>query len=155
DSLILAMEELLRRAGENFYFYFAGHGLTSRMDFSNENGIVLDDFTDRLTTKSLTVRSIIEGFQAADFRQQFFFIDACVNIPWEREFRLGEYPNPRSPRTPPPPQFVMYATSPGVKAIEIQEAGNEHGAFTATLLEALAGKGNAKVWDNEMQEYVV
>ena len=50
----------------------------------------------------------------------------------------------------------MYATSPGVTANEIQQAGNERGAFTEALLDGLRGEGDAKVWDDVGQrEYVV
>src|SRR5262245_7100835 len=158
DMAINAVEQLLQRSGgqgERFFFYYSGHGLTSRMDFSNENGIILSDFSDELTRNSLTLRSIFELFQATQFQEQFFIIDACRNIPWEREFRLGEYPNPRKPSPPVRPQFIMYATSPGVKAVEIQHAENERGAFTEALLDGLKGKGIAKVWDDQAQEYLL
>jgi hypothetical protein len=149
---------LLRRSGgqgERLFFYYSGHGLTQRRDFSNENAIIPSDFSDVLTTKALTLRSIFELFQATQFREQFVIIDACRNIPWEQEFRVGDYPKPRKPTPPVPPQFVMYATSPGIKAIEIQHAGNEHGAFTEALLDGLKGKSTAEIWDEDMQEYML
>jgi Caspase domain len=158
DKIIEVIERLIQRSGgqgSRFFFYYAGHGLTSRINFSNENGLIPTDFSDVLTTKAITLRSIFELFQATQFQEQFFFIDACRNIPWEKEFRMSEYPLPRQPNIPTLPQFIMYATSPGVKAVEIGQAGHEGGAFTEALLNGLQGKGNAKVWDNEAEEYIV
>ncbi len=158
DKLIEAIELLLNRSGgrgERFFFYYSGHGLSSRIDFSQEDGIIPTDFSNILTTKALTLRSIFELFQGVQFQEQYFFVDACRNIPWEKEFRLGDYPLPRKLTPPVPPQFTMFATSPGVKAIEIRQAGDERGAFTEALLAGLGGAGTAKVWDEEAQEYVV
>src|SRR5262249_19706134 len=136
--------------------HFSGHGLTSRIDFSDENAIVLADFDDRHTGYSLSLRSIFEYFQATQFREQFFFIDACRNIPWEGEFRIGALrPERRDPSQPPVQQFVCYATSPGLKAVEIGGAGNERGAFTEVLLTGLRGTGSAKAWDMDNEQYLI
>ena len=155
---VQAVEQLLRRSGgtgERFFFYFSGHGATSRMDYSNESGVLFSDFTTLETTNSLTLRSICELFQSTQFREQFFIIDACRNIPWEDEYRLGEYPKPRNATLPVPPQFVMYATSPGLKAALLQQVGNAGSVFTDALLEALGGAGDAKVWDDQAQQYIL
>lgn len=157
-SVIKSIETLLQRSGgqgERLFFYFSGHGIASRISFSNENAITFSDFTNQLTTNSLTLRSLFELFQGTQFREQFFFIDGCRNIPWKKEYRLGEYPNPRPQTSTVPPQFIMYATSPGVKAREIGKVGNEQGAFTSALLEGLAGNRIAKVWDDNAQEYFI
>jgi len=160
DMIIQAIEQIFRKSGEEgdrFFFYYSGHGLTARMSFSNESGIIPNDFSDTLTNKALSLRSIFERFQSTRFREQFFFIDACRNIPWEgeREFLISQYPLPKPPKPPVFPQFIMYATSPGVKAVEIHEAGNERGAFTDALLAGLRGTGNAKLWHEEDREYTV
>ena len=52
-------------------------------------------------------------------------------------------------------QFRCFATSPGVRAREIGEAGAERGAFTEMLLDGLNGKGSAKKWDQIDEKYVV
>lgn len=152
-----AIEDLIGRSagqGERFFFYYSGHGLTSRMNFSNQAGIVPSDFTDNWTSAAMTLSSICERFQCTQFMQQIFIVDACRDIPWEREFVISDYSTPCKPTPPVQPQFIMYATSPGLKAIEFSNAGNERGAFTDTLLEGLKGKGAAKVWKST-QEYVV
>lgn len=97
DAIFNAIEQIFRKSGEEgdrFYFYFSGHGLSARMSFTNESGIIPNDFTETLTTKAISLRSIFERFQATRFREQFFFIDACRNIPWEgeRNFSSANFP---------------------------------------------------------------
>jgi hypothetical protein len=158
EDIIRAIEDLLTRSagqGERFFFHFSGHGLTARINFSNESAIVPEDFEDILPDKTLTLRSLFELFQATQLEEQFFFIDACRNIPFSTEKRLGDYPNPRKPEPPVKPQFIIYATMPGVVAKEVRQPGNEGGAFTNALLAGLRGEGAAKRWDEESGEYVV
>ncbi|MBV9282901.1 MAG: caspase family protein, partial [Chloroflexi bacterium] len=157
--IIEAIDRLVKQSGgkgERLFFHYSGHGLTSRFNFHDENAIVPGDFNELLTDNSLSVQSILDYFAATEFQDQFFFIDACRNIPWETEIRIGAVPpRVRDPGLPAIQQFVCYATSPGVKAIEIREAGNERGAFTEALLEGLRGAGAAKAWDVELDQYVV
>jgi len=143
--------------GERLFFYFSGHGLTSRINYGDENAIVLGDFTQDDTEGTLLgLRSIFEYFEATHLRDQFFFIDACRNIPWAGEFRIGYMrPRTRDSEKPPVQQFICFATSPGVRAREIAEAGAERSAFTEVLLEGLNGQGPAKQWDPGAEEYVV
>jgi Caspase domain len=142
--------------GDRLFFYFAGHGLTSRVNYSDESAIALADFTDQHPEYSLSLRSIFEFFQATQFREQFFFIDACRNIPWEGEFRIGYLqPRRRDPEQESIQQFICFATSPGVPAAEIGQAGNERGAFTGALLPGLGGAGTAKAWNGGENKYLV
>jgi hypothetical protein len=158
NTIVSAIDDILVRSdgqGERFFFYFAGHGLTGKVKHSHHSAMLAADFTELLSTNSLTVASIFELFQGTRFAEQYFFIDACRNMPFETEKRLGEYPNPRDPIPPVSPQFVMYATQPGVKALEIRDPGNENGAFTAALRDGLRGHGSAKRWDDSSGQYVV
>lgn len=157
-NIVEAIELMLTRSqgdGERFFFHFSGHGLTSRNNFSDQSAIAAADFKDYLTTNSLTVKSLFELFLSTGFNEQFFFIDACRNMPFETEKRLGEYPNPRPPKVPGSPQFIMFATMRGVKAIEVRQPGSERGAFTGVLRNGLRGEGNAKRRDDGGDEYVV
>jgi Caspase domain len=161
NKIVEVANDLKKRSGgkgERLFFYFSGHGLTSRMSFSDENGLAAADFTDVLTDNSLTVQSISEYFEATQFQEQYFFIDGCRNIPWEEtEFVLGRMPRPqrRDPNLPAIQQFICYATSPGVKAKEMGKAGEERGAFTTALLDGLKGTRTAKLWNEARQEYDV
>jgi hypothetical protein len=160
-NVVSSIADLLKRStgeGERLYFFYAGHGLTARINQRDENALVCSDFTDVLTTNSLALRSLWEFFETVQFQDQFFFVDACRNIPWENvEFEVGRWPLPRKrdPGLPPTQQFILYATSPGLRAQELQEAGNERGAFTEVLLDGLRGKSKAKAWSSEKQNYQV
>jgi Caspase domain len=160
-TIVSAIADLLKRSkgeGERLYFFYAGHGVTARVNQRDENALVSSDFTEVLTTNSLALRSLWEFFETVQFQDQFFFVDACRNIPWENvEFEVGRWPLPRKrdPGLPPAQQFIFYATSPGLRAQELQEAGNERGAFTEVLLDGLRGKSKAKAWSSDQQNYQV
>ena len=160
-NIVNAIADLLKRSrgeGERLFFYYAGHGLTARVNQRDENALVCADFSEVLTTNSLALRSLWEFFETVQFRDQFFFVDACRNMPWDNvEFEVGRWPLPRKrdPGDPPAQQIILYATSPGLRSLELQEAGNERGAFTEVLLDGLRGKSKAKAWSSEDQSYQV
>ena len=158
---MIAINDLLSMSGgkgERLYFFYAGHGLTARVDNRDENALVASDFNAVNTDNSIALRSLWEFFETTQFRDQFFFVDACRNIPWEnREFEIGRWtlPRARDPGLDPVQQFILYATSPGLTAAESGEFGNEHGAFTGALLDGLAGTDFAKAWSWERSCYEV
>ncbi len=160
-KIITAISDLLGKSGgkgERLYFFYAGHGLTARVNNRDENALVADDFGPVTTNNSLALRSLWELLETTQFQDQFLFVDACRNIPWENvEFEVGRWPLPRrrDPGLPPTQQFILYATSPGLRARELREYGNERGAFTEVLLEGLRGAGAAKAWATETQTYQV
>jgi hypothetical protein len=163
-NLVIAINNLMvlsGGAGERLYFYFAGHGLTTRVSNRDESAVLATDFTNINTDQSLALRSVWEFFETTQFQDQFLFVDACRNVPpWGdgAEFELGRWTLPRSrdPGTPPVQQFILYATSPKLMAGEIRATpGQEHGAFTAALLEGLEGAGAAKAWSWQRQCYEV
>ena len=146
------------RQGERLFFYYAGHGIADPLNIKHEDALVCSDFTDVYTDNSFELKSILEYFRATEFEDQFFFIDACRNIPWDKLYRIGQLSLVRQPNfnLPPVQQYVFHATSPGVGAAEIREAGNERGAFTQSLLKGLKdGKGIVKAWDPAKMVYVV
>jgi uncharacterized caspase-like protein len=161
SKIITAINDLIQKSegkGERLYFFYAGHGLTARVNNRDENALVADDFSPVTTNNSLALRSLWELLETTQFQDQFLFVDACRNIPWENvEFEVGRWPLPRrrDPGLPPTQQFILYATSPGLRAQELTEFGNERGAFTEVLLEGLRGAGSAKAWATETQNYQV
>ncbi|MGZ8782250.1 MAG: caspase family protein [Gaiellaceae bacterium] len=163
DNLILAINDLMllsKGEGDRLYFFFAGHGLTARVANRDENALVTTGFNAVNTDHSIALRSLWEFFETTQFRDQFFFVDACRNVPpWDaHEFEVGRWTLPRSrdPGKPPVQQFILYATSPGLKAVENREvAGEEHGAFTKSLLSGLGGDAAAKAWSWERECYEV
>jgi len=153
-NIVIAIRQLISRsegAGERFYFHFSGHGLATVVNYTLYNGIIPSDFDDVETTKAINLQSLYNRFLSTRFQEQFFFIDACRNIPFKEPFIISELDRPVEPMVPFPPQFIMYATSSGLKATEV----NEQGAFTGALLEGLAGKGTAKVFSDDEQGYLV
>lgn len=154
DNINLAINDLMlisKGEGERLYFFFAGHGLTARVSNRDENALVTTGFNAVNTDHSIALRSVWEFFETTQFRDQFFFVDACRNVPpWEEhEFEIGRWTLPRSrdPGKPPVQQFILYATSPGLKAAEVRDVpGAEHGAFTGALLDGLGGNASAKAW---------
>jgi hypothetical protein len=162
DNIVTAINDLVVAAegqeAERLYFYFAGHGITARVANRDESALVTPGFDALHTDHSLAFRSIAEYFETTAFADQFLFIDACRNMPWDdREFEIGRWPVPRrrDPGAQPVQQFILYATSPGRTAAEVGWPGEATGAFTGTLLEGLAGTGNAKAWSWERNCYEV
>jgi uncharacterized caspase-like protein len=145
-NVINAIDRLLSRSGgkgDRFFFHFSGHGLSARINATNQSGMAFADFTELLTDNSLTVQALFDLFQSTQITEQFFFIDGCRNAPFGADRVLGGYPQPRPAQPPVSPQFGMYATAQMAKAIEV----DERGAFTKALLAGLAGQGGAKRWD--------
>lgn len=160
SKIVAEITRMLQRSGgkgERLYVHYSGHGLTNRVNFTDEEVLIPTDFNDADPSQSIGLWSLIRRMQATQFRDQFFTIDACRNIPWQGEYVTGSWPwvEKRNPALPAVTQFVFYATSPGVTAAEVGEAGNERGAFTTALLEGLRGQGEAKAWDSVSAEYVV
>ncbi len=148
-DLILELIERSGGVGDRLFVYYAGHGLTARVNFSDENALLASDFTVAHSDNSFTLRSLFEYLQTTQFANQFLFIDACRNTPFEHELVPGQWPLPRrrDPGQPPVQQFILYATSPGLTAVEYShKAGEEQGAFTEVLLKGLHGHGPAKSW---------
>ena len=162
DNIVTAINDLVVAAegqeAERLYLYFAGHGITARVANRDESALVTPGFDALHTDHSLAFRSIAEYFETTAFADQFLFIDACRNMPWaDREFEIGRWPVPRrrDPGAQPVQQFILYATSPGRTAAEVGWPGEAEGAFTGTLLEGLAGTGDAKAWSWERSCYEV
>src|SRR2546428_3579180 len=134
DGIVTSIDSLINRSngkGERLFFHFSGHGLVDRIAFSDVQALVPTDFTDLLTTRALKLQDILDVFEATQFAEQFFFIDACRNIPWQQEFRIGEYPRPavRGPNAPAVQQLAFYATSPRLPATETGSLRYERAPF--------------------------
>jgi Caspase domain len=161
DNIVTAISEVVsasRGTGERLYVFFAGHGITARVANRDESALVTPGFDELHPDHSLAIRSLTEFFETTQFEDQFFFLDACRDVPWEnREFEIGRWPIPRrrDPGKPPVQQFVLYATSPGLTAAEVGWPGEAVGAFTDVLMAGLAGDGRAKAWSWERGCYEV
>jgi caspase domain-containing protein len=161
DNIVTAINEVVTASGgvgERLYFFFAGHGITARVANRDESAIVTPGFDELHPDHSLAIRSLTEFFETTQFQDQFFFVDACRDIPWrDREFEIGRWPIPRrrNPGQPPVQQFILYATSPGLTAAEVGWPEEAIGAFTEVLMAGLGGHGRAKAWSWERNCYEV
>jgi hypothetical protein len=159
DNVVAAINKVMAASGgvgEALYFFFSGHGITATYANREESALVMPGYDRRHTDQTLAVRSIAEFFETTQFGDQFFFIDACRTALPPSEAEIGAWPIPRrrNPGQPPVQQFVFYATSPGLTALE---AGwpDELSAFTQVLMSGLKGTGRAKAWSWERNCYEV
>jgi Caspase domain len=155
DNVVAAINDVIARsngAGDALFFFFSGHGLTAWVANREEGAILTPGFDAQHPEHSLAIRSVLEFFETLQYKDQFFFIDACRNAP-QQDFEIGRWPIPRrrDPGLPPVQQFVLYATSPGLTAAE--DAWEGLGEFTKVLVPAL--EGDAKAWSWERNCYEV
>src|SRR5262249_49993436 len=78
DNFSESVTDLLKRSnsnGERFFFYFAGHGITARVNGADIPCVCLRNFTPNLTSNAVTLPSVFERFRATQFKEQYFFID--------------------------------------------------------------------------------
>ena len=80
--------------GERLFFYYAGHGLASRISFANEDAIVPADYRKNVL-KPISFSSIQRFFQALPFPEQYIFLDCCRNLSIS-ELDLDRAPPPES-----------------------------------------------------------
>jgi len=160
-TILNAVEELVKiGTGERLYFFFAGHGLTAHIANREESMIAPADFSLKRSDRAIPLRAIWEQLETTRFADQFLFVDACRDAPPKAAgaLRKGKWPGARNrvPGQAPVQQFILYATSPGLRAKELEkEAGREQGAFTSALLASLDGAGWAKLWSSARRVYEV
>ena len=141
---------------ETLYFFFSGHGITADLAGREESALIMPGFDERHTEHSLAVRSLAEHLETTPFRDQFFFLDACRKR-LGKCGEIGRWPIPRrrDPGKPPVQQFILYATSPGLVALQRGWSEEAMGAFTEVLMDGLHGDGRAKRWSWERNCYEV
>jgi Caspase domain len=150
DDMIIAIDELIRRSGgqgERLFFYYSGHGLSNEENFIEEDAMIGSDCSAQFPDKALSLQSVTNYLATFQFKQQFFFFDACRDIPFPFKYRIRYWPRPqqRDYKLPPVQQFVFLGTSPGRRSCIAP--GQPNSVFTQILLQGLKGEGSAKVWD--------
>jgi hypothetical protein len=158
DHIIEAIQEIQEgwgAGGERLYVYYAGHGVAAP-EVRDEMVLVPADVKSlRLhSNRLLGFSQLIPPFQETGPREQFFFIDACRDFALEDFTRgvapvVGRWKGPPSKDSPRRrAQYLLYATSPGERAVE---AGQ--GVFGRILLKGLKGEPGALVWSGEQRRY--
>jgi hypothetical protein len=142
---------------DRFYFHFAGHGLLAYFNSAktrtrtlllpcdiedlDKDGALVIDFTELMDVLSL-----------AGPKEQFYFVDACRDMDYERQPGVGELGwsgvDPSAERS----QFCIYAVSPLGKAKGVQGG---LGVMTSHIVHALQGQGVALDFDSQSYQYVV
>jgi Caspase domain len=159
DSVIETIHEIVsksRGSAERLYFYFSGHGVMAKLDDRSESALLLYGFSKDHHEHSFAVRSLLEFLETEEFKDQFFFLDACRDEEVDTAIKIGRWPVPRKrdPGKPPVQQFVLYATSPGLTAAEEGWPEEEYGIFSDVLWQGL-GDGDAKTWSWSNNAYEV
>jgi uncharacterized caspase-like protein len=154
-----AAQSIVQRSGaigDRLYFHYSGHGLMVQDKDGDETALIPADL-DRQLPLAAGLDSIFEYFKSTQLLDQFFFIDACRDMPFLQNIRLTPMPWAPAPDPTqlPVQQFIMYATSPGLRANELPYRDGDRGAFSHALVEGLQGEGSAKRWDPATGEYVV
>ena len=161
DAIRDALYEIYKSGDtyDRLYFYFAGHGILAPKDVSGgvkHTAIIPKNVRDLKVDadKLIDVNELVEYFQFAGPREQFFIIDACrdlvfdtypANLPsisWNAE------PQDGSQRA----QATLWAVPPMGRA-----AGTKDGAgvMSRHLVQALRGGPASVDWSDELQSHVV
>jgi len=159
DNVLSTVNELMVKSGgvgERLFGFFSGHGVTMTFANREESALVFPGVDDSQPVQTLAVRSIMEFFETTQFRDQFFFLDACRSPLPKRSGEIGQWviPRRREPGQAPVQQFVLYATSPGRPAASSMWE-EQLSRFTAVLMHGLEGQGQAKAWSWERSCYEV
>jgi Caspase domain len=159
DNVLSTVNELMAKSGgvgARLFGFFSGHGVTTTFANREESALVFPGVDDGQPVQTLAVRSIMEFFETTQFRDQFFFIDACRSPLPKRSGEIGPWiiPRRREPGQAPVQQFVLYATSPGRPAASSMWE-EQLSRFTEVLMDGLEGQGQAKAWSWERNCYEV
>jgi hypothetical protein len=141
--------------GERLYFYYAGHGAAAP-DTRDEVVLVPSDVRSwrRDARRLIGFSEILPPLRSCGPAAQFFFVDACRDLLLE-DFARGVGPVVGRWRGPPREdspryraQYLLYATSPGGRALETGQ-----GVFGRVLLQGLKGTPGALVWSPQERGY--
>ncbi len=124
-------EDALLQAGDNFWFFFSGHGI--RKD--GQDYLIPSDGNDRLIEKTaISIRYIIDRLSRCGADNIILLLDACRN-----ENNLGDKSGGIGANIKYPGVITIFSCSPYQKSYEIDEI--KQGSFTHALLEALEMEG--------------
>jgi hypothetical protein len=142
--------------GERLYFYYAGHGAAAP-DARDEVVIVPADVRAwrRDARKLIGFSEILPPLQSCGPTAQFFFVDACRDLLLEDFARgvgpvVGRWKGPPAQETARRAQYLLYATSPGGRALETGQ-----GVFGRLLLQGLQGSPGALAWCTKERNYAL
>ena len=163
-NLVIAINNLMVLSGgkgERLYFYFAGHGLTTRVSNRDESAAARDRLHEH-QHRPVPRAAVAVGVLRDDAVRRPVPVRRRVPqraaVGRRRRVRARPLDAAAQPR---PGHAAGAAVHPlrhlaEAAAAEIRDTpGQEHGAFTAALLEGLRGGGAAKAWSWQRQCYEV
>ena len=145
-------------AVDRLFFYFAGHGMLTFEDAAHarsRTALVPGDLEDLKRQGKLLIDldSALERLRTSGPAEQFFFIDACRDLPYEQHPDVdkatgwaGGEPGPERA------QAVLYAVPPLGRARGEKEG---MGVMTRHLIDALDGRGIALDYSDDLEAFVV
>lgn len=144
-----------RKDDDVLYFYFAGHGIQFYGDFAQtevRTAVITADFQDFSDgSEMLDVNELVDVLREDGPAQQFYFIDACRNLPYEKPPKVASL-NLAPERLGPRAQAVLYSVSPRGTAVATIDG---LGVMTSALVRALDGEGLAAEPDDVTGDYRV
>ena len=144
---------------DRLYFYFAGHGLLAPADAARgvmHTAIVPSNVRDLEldADKLIDVIELVQYFQFAGPQEQFFIIDACRDLFFDRDppnlptISWSAEPQDGRQRA----QAILWAVPPRGRAAGIKDGA---GIMTRHLVQALGGGPASLDWSDELQSRVV
>ncbi|UPJ49340.1 hypothetical protein IVB30_41485 [Bradyrhizobium sp. 200] len=147
DDIKIALDELQtlgRDMTEECYFYFSGHGFSFDKKVTRSSMLIAADYRsmklsgDRCANLDWIVLWLTMNMGAG---RHYFFIDACRNV---FDASVIQPPDALLPNDPAsagePDSFLLQSSRP-------KETAPADGTFADALLDGLAGRGTAKIWD--------
>jgi hypothetical protein len=159
DQVHKVLREVYRSGNQldRFYFYFAGHGLLAYADAAKtqaRTALVAQD-VDALEDdgrKLIDFDELRDKLQLTGPKEQFYFIDACRDLGYEKHPDLGTLGFSGVQAGAARAQLSLFAVSPLGKALGSREG---MGVMTRHLVAALRGEGVATEYDPANDRFVV
>jgi hypothetical protein len=155
-----AVRQAAAGPADRLFVYFAGHGM--RTDPVNpvvaHDALLLRDFDRRAPQLGCVgVQDLVSRLEQTRFGAVVVVLDACRNFPFRYSITLGGLGFNGPGASVPARIFLLQATLPGRTAHGSAVGGVIRGDFTVAVLDALAGAGAAKRFDDEdpRRPYVV
>lgn len=142
---------------KRFYFFFSGHGCLGYVDAARSrthSAIIPVNFRDFARDAGLLidVDDLAERMQLAGPLEQFHFIDACRDMPYDSVPNLPPIAWPAAKAGAARKQARVFAVSPLGTAAGVRDG---MGVMTSHLLKGLEGAGIALDYSDDLEEFVI
>lgn len=141
---------------ERFYFIFSGHGLLAYSNSAQtrtRTALASPEMTDLSRDGSYLIdfNALFESMQQAGPKEQFYFVDACRDICYDKQPDIVGLGWTAAPALTQRSQRAIYAVSPLGIALSVP---GELGVFSKAIIEALNDPLLALSFDPSTAKYV-